>query len=170
MNFLTFCTGNGQISQKGKERVQYPREMSETSETSSVSDSSESSVDPATSPPLITVKPSPASVDRSYRDRTPLLVEERSRSRDTRSRRPLQRTMSSGSIDKNIRLHSSSPTAKTKERIFVFEEINGKVSKFKDRKMQHCSLTLISRTGILGFDCWIHQVYRDGGTVGNTEQ
>ncbi|KAM3181911.1 hypothetical protein ACTXT7_013433 [Hymenolepis weldensis] len=122
--------GNGQISNSSN-RLHLPNETNETSETSSSIGGSSASEDEVihTNPTLSisATKPPLESVVRNPRGRMLIPIEERSR------RRERQRTLSSGQINERIRLHSSLPPTRTKERVFVFEEINGKgnISKFK---------------------------------------
>lgn len=126
MDVLTnlIIIGNGQISHSPN-RLHLPNAMNETSETSSSISGSSASEDEvihtnstlsisATKPPLDPVM-------RGPRGRMLMPVEERSRCRER------QRTLSSGQINERIRLHSSLPATRTTERVFVFEEINGKV-------------------------------------------
>ncbi|VDO11743.1 unnamed protein product [Rodentolepis nana] len=122
-------SSNGQITSTPR-RYDLSDGMSEISEiSSSISGSSASEddvihTDPTS--PILASKPPPGSTWRGRRGCRPLAIEEQSRSRDRQSLPTLKRTLSSGQIDNQIRLHPNSPATRTKERVFVFEKINGK--------------------------------------------
>ncbi|VDL19068.1 unnamed protein product [Hymenolepis diminuta] len=140
---------NGQISHSPN-RLRLPNEVNETSETSSSISGSSASEDEvihtnstlsisATKPPLEPVM-------RNPRGRMLMPIEERSRCRER------QRTLSSGQINERIRLHSSLPATRTKERVFVFEEINGKtravpLEESKSKKEGHRSRSTVRFAG-----------------------
>nr|CDS30536.1 SH3 and multiple ankyrin repeat domains protein [Hymenolepis microstoma] len=121
-------SNDGQITNTPR-RYDLSDEMSEISEMSSSISESNASEDEVihTTPtsPILALKPPSGSSWRGRKGCMPLTTEERSRSRDRKSLVPLQRTFSSGQIKEPIRLHSISPATRTKERVFVFEKING---------------------------------------------
>ncbi|KAM7533249.1 hypothetical protein Aperf_G00000124585 [Anoplocephala perfoliata] len=136
-------------------RLLKSEEMHELSETcSSISSSSENDREinytPKTTIPVS--KPPPGLRRWGSRERMPLMTERRSRSRDRQSRASKNRTQSLSRLNDQLFLQSTSPAARTKDKVFVFEKIDGKTRAvpFEESKMKNQGQRSRSRVQFAG--------------------